>query len=190
MRVTFLFFAVVLLDCDVACGQSRDYQLVEPSLFQGGEFGFSGMVTTDGSTGVISDVSFISSWAINVFTPSDVDGVSSEFLTPRNSTLSFDLGLTSGLVVTANTMRFEPGTVTPVAVLEWTGATSNTGIRFNNRAGTAGSVTVFDASSAFGVGGEGKPIAIYVPEPNTGFLCSLVGATSLLLRPRSHRPTA
>ena len=166
-----LLFAVVLL---LAVGRPAVgqivYTLVEPVHFAGSPYGFSGTVTTDGSTGVLTTVDFVTSWSIMVFTPGDVDGVTAELLDPTNSTVSLELGTAAGVIVTPESISFPLG-LTPQATLRWATAMDETVLQFTNRAGTGGGVTVFDPSEPNGVLGVvagGAPIAsdgVLVPEP-------------------------
>lgn len=181
MRLTFLVTAIVLFYCQAVC-DARVYRLVEASILEGREFGYAGEITTDGSLGILPNTDFVQSWSINVTTPSDIDGIATEQLTPQNSTLSLDLGDTPGLEVTENAIQFALH-LRSFATLTWTGPTSI--LRFGNRS-TNGSVGVHDMFSGIGVIRDEPAIARVVPEPTT-FLLSAFAAMCLLLPPKMRR---
>ena len=87
-RCRQVFSALVLVVCSSsAYAVDRVYTLVPDTPFDGSPYGFSGTITTDGSTGYFSDVSFIRDWSITVETPSLFDGVSTELFTSASPPL-------------------------------------------------------------------------------------------------------
>jgi hypothetical protein len=188
-----LLLAVLAVDRP-ATGQIV-YTLNEPVHFAGSPYGFSGTVITDGSTGVLTTVDFITSWSIMVFTPGGVDGVTAEHLDPANSSVSLELGSAAGLIVTPETISFPLG-LTPLATLRWATAMDETVLQFNNRLGTGGGVGVSDPSEpngALGVVAAGAPIAsggVLVPEPSGSGAVAVCASAIAALRFRGRRVSA
>ena len=188
-----------LLACHTACAQIV-YTLNQPALFDSSPYGFSGTITTDGSTGSFASVDFITSWSIVVRTPATVDGVATELLDPTNSSISLNIANTTGLVVTEESLSLPLG-LPPLATLSWSTPMNATVLQFNNRAGTEGAVSVQDASEpnpGLGIVARGSPIAsggVRVPEPSAVAIIatSLIALSAirgrLKIRPQSIATT-
>ena len=171
------------------------YAFHQPVQYDSSPFGFSGTVSTDGSTGVLATTDFITSWSITVHTPSTTDGVASEVLTPSNSSVSLDLAGTPGLTVTPSAISMPPRGPLPLSTLTWTTASGETELQFTNRftnqLGIGAGVTVFDHSernSAHGVVSQDAPVATVIPEPATSWLIVVGGlALGCSYRPQPRR---
>lgn len=86
--IVALFLAINL----PVSGHARVYQLTEYST--PGEYGYSGTIRTDGSTGSFSNTSAIIDWHISLVTPGEKDGDTSTLLTASNSNVRLsDVGL-------------------------------------------------------------------------------------------------
>src|SRR5262245_17271775 len=81
MRTILLTTVAVFVIANAAHAKDRIYTLVPDIPFDDSPFGFSGTITTDGSTGAISSVNFIKDWSITIRSPSDVDGIATEVFT-------------------------------------------------------------------------------------------------------------
>lgn len=161
----------IVLTTPLAC-EGNTYALVQPDLFNSHPFGFSGTVTTDGSIGLQTNTDFIESWAITIVTPSSVDGVSTELLTPDNSSVTLDLADDPGLITSAGAVMMPIKTSTPLLTLTWSTENEETVLQFTNRFtdadGLGAGVSVRDPSepnSGVGIVLSGSPFAIAVPEP-------------------------
>ena len=181
-RIVGTLALVSLLDPLLCPGMT--YMLNQPDVFGAFPYGFSGTITTDGSTGLMTTTDFVDSWSITVFTPDTVDGLSSETLTPSNSAVSFSVSDSLGLEVSADAISMSEKLSTsaiPLATLTWATNDGNTTLQFTNRftdrAGLGAGVNVFDPSeqnATLGVVLEGFPIATLVPEPTTSTIALTV----------------
>lgn len=169
-RVMLCFALISLVDASACCATT--YRLIQPSRFDSSPFGFSGSLTTDGSTGLQATTDFIESWSITIQTPATVDGISTELLTPSTSTISLDLGRYPGLTVTPEFIYLPMRGRSPNLMLSWLTADGGTQLSLSNRAtnnfGVGVVVNIFDTSepnSGFGVFGRDIPLAAVVPEP-------------------------
>ena len=117
MNVKQSFLSLLLLvgiSPGLATGANIVYTLSDPGLSNG--FGFSGTVTTDGSLGYFSTAAPILSWDITLSTPSGVDGVGLQTLTPGNSTVvtSF-IPVGAGIQLTSTTFYLVPSATLPTS---------------------------------------------------------------------------
>lgn len=159
------------------------YFLNEPALFDQHPFGYAGFVETDGSTGTLASTDFIRSWRITIETPGAVDGVTSEVLTPDNSTVELSLETTDGLIVTPESIsmpvRISPVRLNPLATLTWSSLDGETTLQFTNRftisPGVGAGASVFDPSEPNDALGIVSDLTVAsVPEPASGLLALMV----------------
>lgn len=168
----------LLLCCPADAGMV--YRLNESPYFEGSSFGFSGTVTTDGSLGLQTSVSFIESWSITVRTPSAVDGVGEETLTPANSTVSLALNGDPGLTLSAQSISMPVKSFGIPATLTWSTANDETTLSFSNRftdaQGIGAGESIYDSSESAGIGVvlRDAPLASAVPEPAAAWLIASV----------------
>lgn len=154
-----------------------------------GGYGFSGTVTTDGTTGSFSDASEITSWDITLMTPGGVDGVTSQTLTEATSTLFFFFQGTGQLVITATEISIVNSDIDNTTNLAFSNGSE--GLTFEGPKSTTltGFVSMDDVteSPAFSSDVIGDavsaPVAFVIPEPHALCLCMigvavLCGATA------------
>lgn len=184
----------VLLVCvGSAVCQATTYRLSGSSLFDSKPYGFTGLITTDGTTGLLTDADFIVAWSINVLTPSTTDGVSSELLTQANSSVSLFLDNTAGLRVTPISISMPPTHGPPLAMLSFSTPNDDTRLTYTNRftdgQGIGAGVAIFDQSEdnpALGFVLPGLPIAVVVPEPSPLLLIMGFALGALIIYRNRH----
>lgn len=114
VRVVAAACSLTLAAISIGPALATVYTLVPDSPgFDDSPFGFSGTITTDGSVGSFFDLSFVTDWNITLETPGDVDGVTTQTLTPGNGSMATLYG---NLIVTPTVIRI-PGNTLFSAIL-------------------------------------------------------------------------
>jgi|GEM_PF-4055978 len=170
-----------------AASASNLYTLVSDSpQFDNSGFGFSGTITTDGRTGVFSDVSFIKDWSITLETPG-FDGNSSLTLTPSNSPIQFFRNQMGNIEVTSNSIMIlqsgdlrgsalsfgSTSSLSTATSIDWQGPSNEASIPDRGIIGIVDNDdTPFEIDFEFG-DVAAIPVATAVPEPSALFIWSL-----------------